>query len=342
MTLRSNGRSQGDRLVEGEPSTRARAVRDASPAEEPTDAVRADAAAELAVEEPEVDQVRVRLGRVADHIRELHRELAEFDASRREDAPVVVPVGIEPKLADEGEPSLGEGGPESAAVPSEPVVGPYGLRAELDADLRAAVESEAESLRALAAAEARSDAAAIRAEAERDAAEMRVAAEEAARQIRAAETQAAAELSAEVETLAARLSDELVAVRADAERLRAEAKQEAERVLADAHGEAQELRRRMIAGARAEAEREASGARVDLAEGVRLAANSAITRITRGQVQDLEELTSTLEQEPPDADTVQDAIAELGLAAAVLEQSIARLATALRAHGADRVSRSAD
>ncbi|MHB8694093.1 MAG: hypothetical protein ACYDHH_22875 [Solirubrobacteraceae bacterium] len=321
MTLRSNGRNEADDLVEGEPSVRSRVTREAPRSDPPLTADR-DA------EQPAVEDVRFQLGRVADHIRGLHRELAELDRGRQEEL-----LGPESFDVDQEE--------ERIAGLADPVLdNPAPVWA--DADIRIGAESEAESLRAIAVAEARADAAAIRAEAERDAAELRAAAEEEARQLRAAATQTATELSAEIETLAGRLSAEIASVRADAQRVRAEVKEEAERVLAEANRESQELRRRMIAGARAEAERDATAVRTELAEGIRIAASSAITRVTRGHVQDVEDLMTSLAHEPTETDTVDEAIAELGLAASVLEQSIARMAAALSRGGADRASHSAD
>jgi hypothetical protein len=320
MTLRSNGQNQPDDLVEGEPSVRSRVSREAPPSDPPL-TVERDAA------QPAVEDLRIQLGRVADHIRGLHRELTEIDGGRKQElqGPESFDVDEEERIAGLADPVLDSPAPVWA-----------------DADIRMEAESEAESLRAIAVAEARADAAAIRAEAERDAAELGAAAEEEARQLRAAATQTATELSAEIETLAGRLSAEIASVRADAQRARADVKEEAERVLAEAHREGQELRRRMIAGARAEAERDATVVRTDLAEGIRIAASSAIARITRGHAQDVEDLTALLSQEPSETDTVEEAIAELGLAASVLEQSIARMAAALSRRGADPASPSAD
>jgi hypothetical protein len=356
MALRGNGRAQGDRLVEGEPSIRSRTVREAAVGGPTTDELLPDALSEPELEEPGVDQVRTQLGRVADHIRGLRRELAEFDPSRHEELHVAVsPLGEseENGRPGDGEEPLGDDRSGRVEAVDDAIGATPDYSAMVDEDLLAAVESEAESLRALAVAEARSDAAAIRAEAEREAAELvaiaqhetaelRAAATEEARDLRAAATDTVAELSAEIEALADRLAEEIATVRADAERIRADVKEEAERVLADANREAQELRRRMIAGARAEAQREAIGARAELAEGVGLAANTAISRITRGEVQDLQELMTSLEREPADTGTVQDVVTELALAAAVLDQSVGRLAITLSALGADRAPRSAD
>ena len=323
MPLRPNGRTRAGYLVEGEPSVRSRARSDVAFTIEPPVSPEL-VSGEADLEQPLADDVRLTLGRVADHLRGLHRELAELQdddlaAGRRFRDPVVeFAPDLEEPVAAQGDQFVDDAGP----------------------DPRAGLESEAESLRALAVAEARADAASIRAEAQREAAELRAAAEEDARDLRAgaeeharalrdAATRTAAELSSEIEELASRLSEEIASVHADAKRIRGELRQAAESVLADAEHDAEELRRRMIAGARADAEREARAARAELAEEMREAAITAISRVTREHVEDLKQLTATIVREPADGITVEDALAELGLAASVLEQSITRLAVAL-------------